>query len=84
MPSSEVLYAVDGNVATITLNRPEVHNALTDPMFDEVVAGLRAAAEDDDVKVVVLKGEGKVLVRLAARMHAGPGESMRVSPRRSR
>jgi len=59
MSSSEVLYAVEANVATITLNRPEVHNALTDPMFDEVVEGLRRAADDDDVKVVVLKGEGK-------------------------
>jgi enoyl-CoA hydratase len=59
MGEQEVLYATGGNVATITLNRPKVHNALTDEMFDEIVAGLRRAADDDDVKVVILKGEGK-------------------------
>jgi len=59
MSDSDVLYDVAGNVATITLNRPKVHNALTDAMFDEIVAGLRRAADDDDIKAVILKGEGK-------------------------
>ena len=59
MSDSHVLYAVDGNVATVTLNRPDVHNALTDAMFDDIVEGLRRAAADDDVKAVILKGEGK-------------------------
>lgn len=54
----EVTYRVDGNVATIALNRPERHNALTDPMFDEIVEGIRRAERDDAVKVVILKGEG--------------------------
>ena len=58
MSDSTVTYAVDGNVARIALNRPDRHNALTDPMFDEVVEFLRRASADDDVKVVVLRGNG--------------------------
>ena len=34
-----IRYDVADGIATITLNRPEVHNALTDPMFDEIVEG---------------------------------------------
>ncbi|MCH2173842.1 enoyl-CoA hydratase/isomerase family protein [Myxococcota bacterium] len=53
-----VTYSVTGNVATIALDRPDRHNALTDSMFDLVVDGLREAAQDDDVKVVILCGNG--------------------------
>jgi len=53
-----VTYEVSGAVASIALNRPERHNALTDPMFDRVVEFLREATADDDVKVVVLRGNG--------------------------
>jgi enoyl-CoA hydratase len=59
MSENHVLYSVEGNVATITLNRPDTHNALTDDMFDDVVDGLKQAADQDDVKVVILKGNGK-------------------------
>ncbi len=59
MSEEHVVYDVAGNVATIRLNRPERHNALTDGMFDRVVDLLARAGADDDVKVVVLRGEGK-------------------------
>lgn len=59
MSEETVTYEVEGQVATIALNRPEAHNALTDAMFDLVVEGLRRAEADDDVKCVVLKGNGK-------------------------
>ena len=58
MSEATVTYDVADHVATIALNRPERHNALTDPMFDEVIAGILRAAEDDEVKCVVLKGNG--------------------------
>lgn len=52
-------YAFDNGVATITLNRPEVYNALNDEITYELQAALKAVAKDDAVRVVVLTGEGK-------------------------
>jgi len=52
-------YSVVGGVATITLNRPEVYNALNDEITFELQAALKQVAKDDDVRVVVITGEGK-------------------------
>lgn len=54
----EVRYERSEGVGTITLARPERRNALTDPMLDAVAELVRAADEDDDVRCVVLRGEG--------------------------
>ena len=54
-----VLYdALDG-IATITMNRPEYHNAQNGRMTYLLDAAFRRAVADDDVKVIVLKGAGK-------------------------
>ena len=53
MADNQVVYETDGAVASITLNRPEVFNALTDEMFDQIVAFVREAEADDDVKCIV-------------------------------
>lgn len=58
MSDDDVLYGVDGMRATITLNRPSRHNALTDPMLERVVELVRLADADDAVKVIVLQGAG--------------------------
>ena len=59
-PDSEVvLYEVDGPVATITMNRPQVANAQNTALIDGIDAGFDRAAADDDVRVVVLAGAGK-------------------------
>jgi enoyl-CoA hydratase len=52
-------YQTDGPVATVTIRRPEKHNALTAAMVDDLVAAVERAGADDDVKVVVLRGEGR-------------------------
>ncbi len=49
----------DGAVLTLTLNRPEVLNGLTDEILDAVAAGCRQAAGDDTVRVVVITGAGR-------------------------
>jgi enoyl-CoA hydratase/carnithine racemase len=54
-----VRYEVDGAVATITLDRPDVANAQSSQMIDELDAALDLADADDDVRVVILAGEGK-------------------------
>ena len=57
--SSTIRYAVDGPVATITLARPEAANAQNSQMIDEIDAAFDRAGTDDDVRVVVLAGDGK-------------------------
>jgi methylglutaconyl-CoA hydratase len=45
-------------VATLTLDRPKIHNAFDDLLIDALIDALRAVEEDDAVRVVVLTGEG--------------------------
>lgn len=52
-------YAVENGVATITLNRPDVYNALNDEITYELQDALKAVAKDAAVRVVVLTGAGK-------------------------
>jgi len=46
-------------VATVTLNRPHVNNAYNGDMVQQLLDGTRALAANDDVRVIVLKGNGK-------------------------
>ena len=52
-------YEVAQGVATITLNRPEVYNALNDGITYELQDAQRTVAKDNEVRVVVLTGAGK-------------------------
>lgn len=54
-----VRYDVEGQVATITLNRPECLNAYDVAMRDALDAALAAATDDPGVRVVVLRGAGR-------------------------
>jgi 2-(1,2-epoxy-1,2-dihydrophenyl)acetyl-CoA isomerase len=56
---SDLVQVVDeGHVRTITLNRPEKKNALSNQLAWGVVAAIEAAATDDNVWVVALTGSG--------------------------
>lgn len=57
--NDSVLYIVEGAVARLTLNRPEKRNALNDAVIKALKSGLRNAARDERVRVVVLSGAGK-------------------------
>lgn len=46
-------------VASLVLNRPEVHNAFDDLMIAELIAQLDSLAADNQVRVLVLKSNGK-------------------------
>lgn len=52
-------YSLEGGVATITLNRPDVYNALNDEITFELQDAFKLVGKDDGVRVVVLTGEGK-------------------------
>lgn len=54
-----VLYAVEGAVARITLNRPEKRNALNEAVIAGVKENLRSAANDERVRVIVIAGAGR-------------------------
>jgi methylglutaconyl-CoA hydratase len=54
-----VLYKTENAVATITLNRPDVLNAFNEQVIEGLIKCFTKAAKDKDVRVVVLRGEGK-------------------------
>ena len=56
---AEILYAIDGPVATITINRPETLNALTDLTQAEIRHALDASERNADVIGTVLTGAGR-------------------------
>jgi enoyl-CoA hydratase len=53
-----VHYAVDRSIATITLDAPENRNALSSALVGELSGHLRTAADDADVRAVVLTHTG--------------------------
>jgi len=53
-----VLFEKEGPVARLILNRPEKGNALPFSGLDRLVGLLHQAEDDDDVKVIILKGRG--------------------------
>lgn len=59
MEFKHLLYSVTNGVATVTLNRPEVYNALNDEITYELQDAFKAIAKDEQVRAVVLTGAGK-------------------------
>ncbi|KXH81895.1 enoyl-CoA hydratase-related protein [Sporosarcina sp. HYO08] len=54
-----IQYEVKSNVAWLRLNRPDKLNSFTDQMLKEVTKAVKAAAADEQVRCVVLTGEGR-------------------------
>ena len=50
---------LNGPIATIWMNRPDLHNAFDETLIAELTAACIALDEDVDVRVVVLAGRGK-------------------------
>jgi enoyl-CoA hydratase/carnithine racemase len=59
MEYSDVLYSVESGVATVTLNRPDRLNAWCAALDAGVRAAMRAASDDDAVRVIILTGAGR-------------------------
>jgi enoyl-CoA hydratase len=59
MTDQTILYEVDGPVAVITLNRPDIRNAQNAQLLSELDGAYRRAEHDLDVRVIVLKANGK-------------------------
>lgn len=56
--NSPVIYAVEGSIARVTLNRPDKRNALDDALVAGLKEALRQADADESVRVVQLTGAG--------------------------
>ena len=54
-----VLYVVENNIATITMNRPKSLNSMNDGLIDGLHAALDKAVADAEVRAIVLTGNGK-------------------------
>ena len=54
-----LLYQVQAGVCTITLNRPEVYNALSPALIQEITQAFEQAKNDESIRVVVLTGAGE-------------------------
>jgi enoyl-CoA hydratase/carnithine racemase len=54
-----IIYEKDGEIASITLNRPRVLNAYSIKMRDELYEALGAVRDDPGVRVIILKGAGE-------------------------
>src|SRR3990170_238369 len=54
-----VLYEKGDGVATVSLNRPDKLNAFDGKMHEELHDALDSAASDEEVRCVVLRGEGR-------------------------
>lgn len=48
-----------GQVATVWMNRPELHNAMNEHLIGDLTAAFRDLNHDDSVRVIVLAGRGK-------------------------
>src|SRR5436853_3966810 len=59
MDFEEIRYEVADGVLTITLNRPDRLNAFTGTMARELIAAFDLADADDDVRAVIVTGEGR-------------------------
>lgn len=55
---SPLLHQRDGAVCTLTLNRPQARNALSDELLAALKAGLEQAMQDPAVRVIVLAAKG--------------------------
>ena len=78
MSYETLLYEVDQGVATITLNRPAVLNAISQQMIEELQATLDIVKDDASVRAVVVTGAGRGFCSgadLKARSRVKPSEA---------
>jgi enoyl-CoA hydratase/carnithine racemase len=59
MDFEQIRYELADGVLTITLNRPDRLNAFTETMMNELIAAFDASDADDEVRAVIVTGEGR-------------------------
>src|SRR3989441_3046100 len=56
---ADLIFAINSNVATITLNRPDRLNAISGPILEPLSTALRDADHNRDVRVIIITGAGR-------------------------
>lgn len=59
MEFETVIYEVEDGVATVTMNRPDRMNAMTNVMNGEIRAAMQLASDDASVRAIILTGAGR-------------------------
>lgn len=59
MSAQEIVFEKDQALATVTFNRPEVHNALNTAMVDGLEQALDEIEQDKDIRCLILTGAGE-------------------------
>ncbi|EUA06088.1 hypothetical protein I546_5803 [Mycobacterium kansasii 732] len=68
---SEILWEIDGPLATVTVSRPNKRNALTAAMWTSIAELVPELAETDGVRVIALRGPAATSPRGRPRRRAG-------------
>ncbi len=59
MTYKEILFSTKDSIGILTLNSPKTINALSKKMISEIIDALTKAAEDENLKVIIIKASGK-------------------------
>lgn len=59
MSDEDVLTTIDDGIATVTINRPDRRNALSNALVQDLIEVFEDLSEDDDAHVIVLTGKGE-------------------------
>ena len=57
--TDDVIFSIDGHIATITLNRPQKLNAVTPEMADAITAAVAEYNDSDTIRCVIVTGAGE-------------------------
>jgi len=57
---SKIIFEKKDGIGTITLNDPDKMNGLSEPLVTELLATLEMAEKDNDIRVLILTGQGKI------------------------
>ena len=55
---NKILYSVNGNIAILTINRPERRNALDAETLEQINISLDKAESDEKIRVILITGQG--------------------------
>lgn len=73
MTYEQILYETNDGVATITINRPETRNSLSNQTIRELQSAFKSVAKDKSIRAVILTGAGKGFSSGADLMEIGAG-----------
>lgn len=62
----EILYSVEDHILTITFNRPDALNAMTNTLYREFMTALDLAEADDEIRAIIVTGAGRAFCAGAA------------------